>query len=51
MNHIEPPLMLGISVWCAGLDAIKGLKPGQVPPLDAPATPEAILRAVEAMRE
>jgi xanthine dehydrogenase large subunit len=42
----EPPLMLPISVWCAVMDAIASLKPGTVPPLDAPATPEAILRAV-----
>ncbi len=42
----EPPLMLGISVWTAIFDAIASLKPGQIPALDAPATPEAILRAV-----
>ena len=46
----EPPLMLAISVWAAVFDAIAGLQPGTVPPLDAPATPEAILRAVKAMR-
>jgi xanthine dehydrogenase large subunit len=46
----EPPLMLPISVWCAILNAIASLKPGKVPPLDAPATPEAIMRAVKAMR-
>jgi xanthine dehydrogenase large subunit len=45
----EPPLMLGIAVWCAILDAVASLKPGAVPPLDAPATPEAILRAVRAL--
>ncbi|MDP9138086.1 MAG: xanthine dehydrogenase molybdopterin binding subunit [Pseudomonadota bacterium] len=46
----EPPLMLAISVFSAITDALAGLKPGTVPPLDAPATPEAILRAANAMR-
>ncbi|MBI3672647.1 MAG: molybdopterin-dependent oxidoreductase [Rhizobiales bacterium] len=46
----EPPLMLGIAVWSAIFNAIAGLNPGKVPPLDAPATAEAILRAVKAMR-
>jgi xanthine dehydrogenase large subunit len=45
----EPPLMLGISVWTAIFDAVAGLRPGQVPELDAPATPEAILKAVKGM--
>ncbi len=45
----EPPLMLGVSVWTAVFDAIAGLAPGRIPQLDAPATPEAILRAVRAM--
>jgi xanthine dehydrogenase large subunit len=45
----EPPLMLAISVFAAIADALHGLKPGKVVPLDAPATPEAILRAVEAL--
>ena len=40
----EPPLMLGISVWTAVFDAIAGLKPGNIPELDAPATPEAAPR-------
>ena len=46
----EPPLMLALSVFSAITHAIASLAPGRVPPLDAPATPEAILRAVEAMR-
>ncbi|HVI88636.1 MAG TPA: xanthine dehydrogenase molybdopterin binding subunit [Dongiaceae bacterium] len=46
----EPPLMLPISVWAAVMNAIASLKPGTVPPLDAPATPEAILRAVTALQ-
>ncbi len=46
----EPPLMLPISVWCAISDAIASLKPGVIPKLAVPATPEAILRAVKAMQ-
>ena len=46
----EPPLMLGIAVWSAIFNAITGLNPGKVPPLDAPATAEAILRAAKAMQ-
>jgi xanthine dehydrogenase large subunit len=41
--------MLAISVWCAVLNAVASLKPGTVPKLDAPATPEAIMRAVKSM--
>jgi xanthine dehydrogenase large subunit len=42
----EPPLMLGISVFAAVADAVHSLNPGQPVALDAPATPEAILKAV-----
>ncbi len=45
----EPPLMLPIAVWCAVMNAVASLKPGVVPKLDAPATPEAIMRAVKSM--
>ena len=45
----EPPLMLPISVWCAVMNAVASLRPGVVPRLDAPATPEAIMRAVKSM--
>ncbi len=45
----EPPLMLGISVWTAIFDAVASVRPGTVPKLDAPATPEAILKAVKGM--
>ncbi len=45
----EPPLMLPISVWCAIMNAIASLKQGAIPPLDAPATPEAIMRAIKAL--
>ncbi len=45
----EPPLNLPVSVWCAVMDAVASVKPGVVPKLDAPATPEAILRAVQSL--
>jgi xanthine dehydrogenase large subunit len=45
----EPPLMLPVSVWCAVMNAVASLKPGKVPALQAPATPEAILKAVKGM--
>ncbi len=46
----EPPLMLPISVWCAVANAVASLAPGVVPDLDAPATPEAIMKAVRGAR-
>jgi xanthine dehydrogenase large subunit len=46
----EPPLMLGISVWAAIYDAIASLRPGRAAPLQAPATPENIMRAVKAIQ-
>jgi len=45
----EPPLMLAISVFHAIRDAIADER-NPLPALDAPATPEAILRAIEAGR-
>jgi len=47
----EPPLMLASSVFSAILHAVASLRPGIVPQLDAPATPEAIMRAVRSMRQ
>ena len=47
----EPSLMLAISVFSAIVNAIAGLNPGRVPALDAPATPEAIVRAIRSMRD
>jgi xanthine dehydrogenase large subunit len=45
----EPPLMLGISVHCALVQAIASLDPGgEMPALDAPATPEEVLRCCQA---
>lgn len=46
----EPPIMLANSVFCALADAVHALDPSKAVPLDAPATPEAILRACEALR-
>jgi xanthine dehydrogenase large subunit len=42
----EPPLMLGISVFAAIADTVHSVNPGKPVALDAPATPEAILKAV-----
>ncbi len=47
----EPPLMLGISVFHAIKDAIAAVGEHQLAPrLDAPATPERVLLAVEDLR-
>ena len=46
----EPPLMLAISVYSAMLDALHSIAPGKEVSLDAPATPERILMAAEAMK-
>ncbi len=42
---------LAISVFSAITDAISAVKPGTMPRLNAPATPEAIVRAVRSMTE
>ncbi|MEI6642101.1 MAG: xanthine dehydrogenase molybdopterin binding subunit [Novosphingobium sp.] len=48
----EPPLMLANSVFCAISAAIAATAPEArvLPPLDAPATPEAVLRAIAGLR-
>jgi xanthine dehydrogenase large subunit len=47
----EPPLMLGISVWSALCDAVASLCNHKLSPLlDAPATPERILKACNELR-
>jgi xanthine dehydrogenase large subunit len=47
----EPPLMLAISVWLAIRDAIASLADYRVAPrLDAPATPERVLAAIDELR-
>ncbi len=45
----EPPVMLANAVFSALADAVHALNPAVPVPLDAPATPEAILRACEAV--
>ena len=47
----EPPLMLGISAWCAIRDAIAASADYHIfPQLNAPATPEEILHAVNLVK-
>ena len=47
----EPPLMLAISVWLAIRDAIASLADYKFSPrLDAPATPERVLAAIDDLR-
>jgi xanthine dehydrogenase large subunit len=45
----EPPLMLGISAFLALSDAVASCG-SRYPALDAPATPERLLRAVQGAR-
>jgi xanthine dehydrogenase large subunit len=45
----EPPLMLAIAVFAAVADAVHSQAPGRLVPLDAPATPESILHAIQAV--
>ena len=48
----EPPLMLAISVYSAICDAVSSLSDYQVwPKLDAPATPERVLMAMNKMQK
>ncbi|KAB7896809.1 xanthine dehydrogenase molybdopterin binding subunit [Rouxiella sp. S1S-2] len=48
----EPPFMLGISVWSAIKDAIASVADYRIhPQLDAPATPERVLRGVTLLQE
>jgi xanthine dehydrogenase large subunit len=48
----EPPLMLGISAWLAISDAVAAAADYRVyPALDAPATPERVLMAVDRVRQ
>jgi len=48
----EPPLLLAFSVFFAIRDAIASIAGNRInPPINAPATPEAILRAVDAVRK
>jgi xanthine dehydrogenase large subunit len=45
----EPPLMHGISVYSAILDAAHACNPNRQPKLDPPCTPESILRAIASL--
>ena len=45
----EPPLMHGISVYSAILDAVHATDPKGQPKLDPPCTPESILRAIASL--
>ena len=48
----EPPFMLAISVWCALKDAVASIGDYQHQvQINSPATPEAILWAVQEMRK
>ena len=48
----EPPLMLAISVWLAIRDAVASISESTLTPkLNAPATPEAILMAINDIRQ
>jgi xanthine dehydrogenase large subunit len=47
----EPPLCLAASVFCALTDAVASVADYRLPPrLDAPATPEAVLLAIDELR-
>ena len=47
----EPPLMLALSVWCALRDGVASIANYEInPPLDAPATPEAVFQAIQAAK-
>ena len=45
----EPPFCHGVAVYSAILDAVHAVRPGKQAVLDAPCTPEAILRAVKSV--
>lgn len=48
----EPPVMLALSVWLALRDAVSRTgDPALMPKLDAPATPEAILMALDDLKQ
>lgn len=48
----EPPLMLAMCVWCAIKDAVSSISDYQIDPdLHTPATPEAIVNAIEQLTQ
>ena len=46
----EPPLMLALSAYFSLRDAVGAVAPGKVVRMDAPATPECVLMACEAIK-
>ena len=47
----EPPLMLAISAWCAIRDAVGSIRNHRIfPKLNAPATPEEVLRTINQVK-
>ncbi|MFC3851239.1 xanthine dehydrogenase molybdopterin binding subunit [Salinispirillum marinum] len=47
----EPPFMLGIAAWCAIKDAVASVGDYRIQPrIDAPATPERVLRGIQQLR-
>ena len=46
----EPPLMLALSAYFSLRDAVGAVAPGKVVQMDAPATPECVLMACEAIK-
>lgn len=47
----EPPFMLGVSVWCAIRDAVASLGDYRISPaMNAPATPEEVLKGVSSVK-
>ena len=47
----EPPFMLGIGAWCAIKDAVASLGDYRIQPqIDAPATPERVLKGAQQIR-
>jgi xanthine dehydrogenase large subunit len=46
----EPPFILGLSVWTAIKHALSSIRPGIIPRLDLPATPERILLEIDRLQ-
>jgi xanthine dehydrogenase large subunit len=47
----EPPLLLGISVWCAVKGALSSISNGAIPPLKLPASTEEILMCITKLEQ
>ncbi|MFK5998701.1 MAG: xanthine dehydrogenase molybdopterin binding subunit [Rhodobacterales bacterium] len=46
----EPPFMLGISAWLALSNAVSGCNPAQYAAMNAPATPEEVLKTITRLK-